>query len=582
MSRTSQEFSSLLPTLKENELIELEDLLLQKAKQQLGKDELNDYFTWINLIWINSRGEPLDFKRHHYLIDIYKDQFQNLVFQKAAQMGISERLISEAVWVCDRLSKNVLFVFPSANQLNDFVQARLEPVFNQSDYLSRITGVLTVEEKKEKNVENKKKIQKVGLKQIGSGFLYLRGSQNQQQIISVDADMVALDERDRFNQDLVPYIDKRLLHSSLKWRREASTPTYPGKGVNASYLESDQRVWMLTCSGCGLEQELDFFFNIDFEKKQTICKSCKKTIDRLKMGRWISQNPTSNIHGYKISGIHNPYRSVSELIEIFEKAKNSGFSAMQQFYNQVLGLPYEATGQSLSITDLDNCTQNYIMPLEITDCFAGADIGIRINVAIAKKIKDKSRYVWIGTVSNFFGPMDSLEALIIKYNVQMMVVDAAPETRKVRELIEKFPNRIFAAYYPNRRFDIQNYYIFDEFKFEVYLDKTISLDYLVSDIQNGRFDLPSNSKYIPEFYEQMMSSVRVTETNPRTGQPQTRWMEKGPDHYLHTFNYCRIASLKGAVGQALIESYKTPKEFTPDSLGSWANLVRTKGIRFGG
>ena len=513
------------------------------------------------------------------MVDIYKDQYPNLIFQKSAQIGISERLISESVWVCDRLKKNVLFVFPSANQLNDFVQARLEPVFNQSDYLSRITGVLTVEERKEKQVENKKKIQKVGLKQIGSGFLYLRGSQNQQQIISVDADMVCLDERDRFNQDHVPYIDKRLLHSSLKWRREASTPTFPGKGVNASYLESDQRVWMLTCSGCGLEQELDFFFNVDFVKKQTICKSCKKPIDRLKQGQWVVQNPSSKVHGYKISGLHNPYRSVSELVDMFEKARNSGFSAMQQFYNQVLGQPYEATGQSLGLTDLNNCSQNYITPFAVTDCFAGVDVGTKLNVVIAKKNNDKLRYVWIGTVSDFFGPADSLEALIIKYNVQMMVVDAAPENRKVRELIEKFPNRIFAAYYPNRKFDIQNYYIFDEFKAEVYIDKTISIDYLISDIQNERVELPSNGKHLIGFYEQMTSSVRVTETNPRTGQPQTRWMEKGPDHFLHACNYLRIASLKGIVGQALIESYKEPKEFAPTSIASWANLVRMKGIR---
>lgn len=507
------------------------------------------------MIWITARGEPLDFEQHKYLVDIYKDQFPNIVFQKAAQMGLSERLISEAVWVCDRLKKNVLFVFPSANQLNDFVQARLEPVFNQSDYLSRITGALTVEERKEKNVENKKKIQKVGLKQIGSGFLYLRGSQNQQQIITVDADMVCMDERDRFNQDLVPYIDKRLLHSTLKWRREVSTPTYPGKGINASYLKSDQRVWMLTCSSCELEQELDFFFNVNFEKKQTICKKCKKIIDRLKKGHWVAQNPTSKIHGYKISGIYNSRYTIKELVEMFEKAENSGFSARQQFYNQVLGLPYEATGVSLSLTDLDNCTQNYTTPFEVTDCFGGADVGAKINVAIAKKVNDKSRLVWIGTVNDFFGPVGSLEALIIKYNIQMMVVDAAPENRKVRELIEKFPNRIFAAYYPNRRFDIQNYYVFDEFKSEVSIDKTISLDYLISDIQNGRIELPSNSKYIPEFYEQMMSSVRVTETNPRTGQPQTRWVEKGPDHYLHaclTAN-TKIQTLKGIVSISKIK-----------------------------
>ena len=138
----------------------MENLLLIRAKEKLTETELDNYFTWVRAVWVNARGEPLDFDKYPYLVDIYQDQFPNIIFQKAAQMGISERLISEAVWVCDRKNKNVLFVFPTSAQLNDFVQARIEPVFNFSDYLSRITGVLSVEEKKEKQVENKRKIQK--------------------------------------------------------------------------------------------------------------------------------------------------------------------------------------------------------------------------------------------------------------------------------------------------------------------------------------------------------------------------------------------------------------------------------------
>lgn len=538
--------------------------------------------TWVKAVWLNSRAEPLDFESHKYLYDIYCDQHPNIVYQKASQTGISEKLISEAVWICDRLSKNVLYVFPTSNQLSDFVQARLEPVFNFSDYLSRITGVLSADEKREKQVDSARKIQKVGLKQIGNAFLYLRGSQNQQQIISVDADCVVLDERDRFIQEHVSYIDKRLLHSTLRWRREASTPTFPGKGINESYLASDQRVWMLVCPHCKVEQELDFFFNVDFDKKITICQYCKKPIDRLQRGRWVAQNPRNDIHGYKVSGMYNPTRSVEELIEMFEKARNSGFSAMQQFYNQVLGLPYEAQGKTLLLSELDNCVKNYTVPEQTTDCYGGADVGEKIHVIISKKINGILRYVWIGVVSDFFGPTDSLEALMNSYNIGMIVVDAAPDTRKVREFIEKFPKRVFAAYYPTRRFDIQNYYTFDEFRAEVYLDKTISLDYLVSEIQSERIELPSNGKFIAGFYEQMTASTRVTETNPRTGQPQSRWIEKGPDHYLHGCNYNRIASLKGSVGQTLLENYKkenSTKDFAPSSLAGWANLVRMKGVR---
>src|SRR3990167_3891816 len=584
MEQTQQDFSNLLPTLSDSELNELEQVLLSKAKQKINEEELDNYFTWVKAVWLNARNEPLDFEKHKYLVDIYQDQHPNIIYEKASQMGLSERLISESVWVCDRLSKNVLYVFPTSSQLNDFVQARLEPVFMQSDYLSRITGVLTADEKRRDNLDEGKKIQKVGLKQIGSAFMYLRGSQNQQQIISVDSDAICLDERDRFIQEHVPYIDKRLLHSTLKWRREASTPTFPGMGINEGYINSDQRIWMLICNFCDLEQEMDFFFNVDFDKKITICKKCKKPIDRLKQGRWVAQNPKNKeVHGYKISGIYNPINSLASLIDHYEKAQVNGFSAMQQFYNQVLGLPYEAEGKTLLTTELDACKQNYEIPFSTSDCFAGADVGERINVIVAKKIKNKLRYVWVGTVSNFQGPADSLEWLMDLYNVRMLMVDAKPETRKVRELIEKYPNRVMAVYYPVRKFDVQNYYVFDDFKSEAYVDRTISLDYLVADFQNEMVELPSNVKAIPEFYEQMTASIRINEINGRTKQMEARWIERGADHYNHAANYLRLASLKGATAQALLDSYQeiiNDKDIKPNSIAGWANLVRSRGVPF--
>jgi len=512
--------------------VELENLLKDKARQKLNK-ELNNYTTWVKAIWLNSRGEPLDFEEHKLLIDIYLDQYPDIVYQKSAQHGLSERLISEAVWICDRLKKNVLYVFPTSSQLNDFVQARLEPVFSFSEYLSRITGVLTMAQKKQKNIEEDVKIRKVGLKQIGDAFLYLRGSQNQQQIISVDADCIILDERDRFMQEHVPYIDKRLLHSTMKWRREASTPTYPGIGISEAYNNSDQRIWMLKCDHCKHEQELNFFYNIDYDTKTTVCKACKKPINRLKMGRWVAQKPENKaIHGYKVNGIYNPRHSVAEMIKQYEDAKIKGFSAMQQFYNQVLGEPYEAQGQALLITDLNSCKKHYEMK-EKHDIgtYAGADVGEVIHVIISERDGLKNKYIFIGTVKDFFGSHDSLEYLMDRFKIKFMIIDAKPDSRKVRDLIDKYPTRVVAAYYPTRKFDIQHYYEYNDALHEVYIDRTISMDYLVSEIQNQLIELPINAQYIPEFYQQMTSPIRVTQVNPRTGQSEARWIERGADHY---------------------------------------------------
>jgi hypothetical protein len=212
----------------------------------------------------------------------------------------------------------------------------------------------------------------------------------------------------------------------------------------------------------------------------------------------------------------------------------------------------------------------------------GADVGEKINIIVSKPKDGKLRYCWIGTVSDFLGPVDSIESLMEKFGIQVMVIDAKPEKRKVKELIEKYPNRVFAAYYPTRKFDIQNYFMFDDFKSEVYIDRTISLDYLVSDFHNGKIELPSNVKHIPSFYDQMVSSKRVMEIDSRNGEEVARWIEEGPDHFFHAANYNRIALQKGVIGQALLDSYKINKEkddFAPGSIAGWANLIRTKGVK---
>ncbi len=545
------------------------------AQRKLQSEELKKFWIWTNAVWKTARGEPLVFSDRPYLIDVYKDNHPDIVFMKAAQMGISERLIAEAVWICDQKAKNVLFTFPTGSQLADFVQARLDPVLMSSEYLSQRTS---------KSDTEGQSVQKIGLKRIGNGFLYLRGSQNEKQITSVDADAVYLDERDRFMQENVPYIDKRLLASDLAWRREASTPTFPGdptekNNVHADYLNSDQRIWVIKCEHCRTWQELDFFKNLDLKEKTTVCFKCLKPINRLQVGEWLVQNPASSTHGYKINGLYNSKRNVAELIE---ESKTTTFSETQQFYNQVLGLPYKAEGEGLQEADLLACHRDYSStPSDAGGTYAGADVGRKIHVVILKTVnRETSRCIWAGTVDNFLGPLDSLEELMTRFQIKCLVVDARPETRKVKELTETFPNRVFGALYPVNNFPVQQYYKWDDFKREVYLDRTISLDYLVSDIRSQRIELPTDIGYVSGFNRQMTAAARITEVDKRTGTSRAKWVENGPDHFFHAANYARIARLKGSAGDALIDYYtKEDKPSPQQNINDAMRWFRIRGER---
>lgn len=540
--------------------------MLLIAQEKFKTEKLSDYFTWVKAIWVTARGNPLQFDNRYYLEQIYIDQHPHIVYLKAAQMGLSERSVSEAVWVCDQLGVNTLYTFPTQTHLQDFVQARIDPVLSLSEYLQSRT---------DNRQGNERSIMKIGLKKIGKGFLYLRGSQNEKQIITIDADVIYMDERDRFSQENVPYIEKRLLASKLKWIREISTPTYPGQGIHASYLKSDQRIWQIQCKKCEHWMELDFFKHVDFDTRIARCDRCKNEVNRLSKGRWFITNPGSKIHGYKINGLYNPSMSIGDIVDKYDEASTSGYSSLQQFFNQVLGLPYEVNGQKLTVSELDECKRDYMIPESPkTQVFAGADVGISVihTVVVQKLPDDKFKIVWAGTVKKFLGPQSSLELIMEKYNVKLMVVDKKPETQKLRELMDVYPRRVYAATYPNMNFTAKDYYIFDDINCEVRVDRTISLDYIIGDIQGKRIELPKNIESIPGFYEQLTNSVRITEKNARTGIENSRWIEKGDDHYLHALNYARIAQIRGTIGKALMDYYIKPNTVQSANFIDWLRV----------
>lgn len=481
---------------------------------------------------------------------------------KSAQMGLTERSLSEAIWLADIKGVNVLYCFPASSQLQDMVQARLDPVLLSSDYFRQRIGLDAKEEGKSDDKADQKMVAKMGLKRIGTGHVYFRGSQNQSQIITIDADCVILDERDRFMEENVPYIEKRLLASELSWRRDVSTPTRPGVGIDLAYQNSDKRIWQIPCESCGFWQELDFFKHVDFQRYCLRCEKCAEVMkNRLGDGRWLITNPEEkDVHGYKINGLYNPTRDIKYFIKKYRKAQISGFSELTQFFNQDLGLAYDVGGQSISPSEIDNCQRSYMLPMQVTNnTYLGCDIGSSgvHHAAVVQKLSDnKTRIVWVGTVTKFQGPFDSIESLIRTFQVKRAVVDKRPEVSRVKELMELFPlGVVFAAEYPPMRFPVGEHAVWDDVKLEVKLDRTVAIDYVVADIQNQNLELPMNIKSVEGFYEQLRAVTRITERNPRTGVEVARWEDRGADHYLHALVYARVAQSRESIGKALLDYY---------------------------
>lgn len=476
---------------------------------------------WVQDVW-RPRGEPLDFDNHFYLVQLYQEDHPNIVVQKSAQTGLSENFITESIWLPDQHSYSVGYYYPTKDKIGAWARERIDDPVAQSDYLLARVDTDNVRQKK-----------------VGDGWLYLLGSNSIDDLKSFAMDCVIIDEWDDVPQWAYPYYEKRLGHSALKWMRRGSTPTYPEVGIHALFLQSDQYYYHVKCEHCNERQVLDFWENVDVENAQIVCRKCRKSLNPIQKGEWVAKYPSRSIRGYHISKLYSPRLDLSALIE---NSKKTAIEEVQQFYNQDLGIPYEPKGARLTDTVLNSCKRNYTLGEELKGTHAGVDVGVYLHVIVSREIEGKTRYVYIGKLQDFMGERDSLEWLLNTYDIKTMVVDIMPETRKVLELIEKYPGRVFGCRYPNtdELANTSEYLKWNDEEGVVSAHRTISLDFTLAEFERQQVELPKNAREIPDFYREMKAPIRVKEKNAR-GQEVARYISSGPDHFAHSANYERIA-----------------------------------------
>jgi phage terminase large subunit GpA-like protein len=290
-------------------------------------------------------GRPFDLSRHEYLRGIYADIAPQMVITKAAQMGISEYLISWVLWSADERNATGLYVMPTDTHISDFSAARLGPAVEPtvSPYLaSRIVA------------GGEHGADRVGLKRVGDRFIYMRGAKvgpdgRAAQLKSIDADVFVRDEVDEMDPRVKPIVDERIGASAIAEWRAASTPTYAEQGIHAEWLASDQREWHITCEACGLRQPLrldnlvlawdELERPVHWGKDAAgapacVCRKCGAVLDRTGPGIWVGAYPERPVHGYQITGLASGRKSLSDILT---GLRSTDDSVRMQTFNQKLG-----------------------------------------------------------------------------------------------------------------------------------------------------------------------------------------------------------------------------------------------------
>ncbi len=499
-------------------------------------------------------GRLFDLVHHPYLVDLYNCTSERMVVCKAGQMGLSEYAVSYALHAADCRLATVLYVFPTDAHVSDFSSARIGPAIEASPYLA---GIIV-----ESNAEGGQRgADRVTLKRVRDRFLYLRGARvdpdgGAAQLKSIDADCLVLDEMDEMDPRAPAIARKRLGHSSIAEERTISTPTYAGRGIHAEWLESDQREWHVRCDRCGQWQPMSIQqvvlewdalgrpvrWNGQSEGRAFIaCHKCGGELDRLARGRWVAAYPERTVAGFHVTRL---FSAMANLAGIVASLATTDETKRREAYNQDLGEPYTPRGGQLTEDVLDGCRRNYAhAPQPGEQIVMGVDVGRVLHAVVrgpADRETGETRQHWAGEVDSF----EEVGRMMKRFNVRTAVVDALPETSKARELQASQPvGAVWLAYYTTQKIGTKRADPMQWVEAEgvVNLDRTRSLDDMLSAFVEGKATLPANAREVRDYYDHLCAPVRVLEDGPG-GERVPRYVESGPDHLAHAENYCRVAA----------------------------------------
>lgn len=506
---------------------------------------------------VNEKGDPITFHKHLFLVDIYEDQSQNLVVIKAAQVGLSTLEILKNFYDASRYKMDIIYTLPSDSDVNVFVSGKVNRIIANNPILQEYT-------KDKDSIEQK---------QIKQSYAYFRGTWTQKAANMVTADRLVHDEKDSSNQSVISTYQARMQHSKFKQTHTFSHPSSPGVGVDADWLESDQKEWFIKCPHCEKEQYMSWDttnpkkMSVDMDKREFTCKICQGALlwkDRAK-GRWIARYKTTlpsgkpvKYSGYHISLLICPWVTAGEIIDKFNDPK----SDMEFFYTRVLGLPYAGSGNSVAeatIKDLVTTDKNLYKGRIVI----GVDTGIKLRYVIG----NKQGLLGFGEMTDYMP--DEVNKLAINETVEyflkvfpnsIMVIDQGGDIIGSRKLRVKYPGRVFLCHYQRDRktMNLIKWGEKDE-SGTVHVDRNRMIQLVIDEARDKRFKLYNGTKEDWHDYWLHWSHIyRKVEEDAKMGTPIYTWMRSDRDDWVHATVYWRVGidkfGGKGAVVMPSLEA----------------------------
>jgi len=471
---------------------------------------------WIQKYGIKTeKGDPLTFRDHPFLFDIYSDLSPLQCVMKPAQIGMSTLQNVKLFWLAAKKGVEIIYTLPSDSDVVDFVGTKTNRLIVQNPIIQHLT-------KDRDTIESK---------HIGSGAVHFRGTWTKGAALMLPADVLIHDELDASKQDIVGDYETRLKHSKWKWRWYFSHPSVEGTGVHTYWAQSDQKHWFIKCKKCSKEQYLSWPDSIDQERECYQCRYCHNELSdaERRQGRWVKKYTDREFSGYWISSLMCPWVPAKEII------RNSVEKDQEYFFTKVLGLPYVGSGNKLSIESLkQNLTP--VINDQSDRIVIGCDTGVHLHYVVGNR-----QGLFYYSESDSY---DDIEVLLARWPRSVIVFDQGGDLISPRKLREKYPGRVFLCHFRQDRktFQLIRWGEGEEYG-NVVADRNRMIQLVVDEFTDKRIAISGSELDWEEYFSHWEHMYRMKEETG-LGTLKYVWKRSGADHWGLATVYWRIGMSK--------------------------------------
>lgn len=508
--------------------------------------------------WVTEKtflaGRKYSFRGHEFQQRILEDTSQEVNVQKCSQIGMTETQARWSLGMCRVFPGfSLIYTMPYSNDAELLCRTRVDPIINDSPDLKAAVNP---------DMNNAQ------IKQIGSSFIYFRGTQGNTQAISIPADCIVSDEIDRSSAHILSQYTSRLRHSPWKLRRNFSTPTVDGFGI-AQKMDTSRRFKNICkCEFCNHAFLPDYFNDVKipgydgdlkainkrmlgwlrWKEARMYCPKCGKTPSLLPEFReWVQENSADNhdAAGYFISPFDAPMvQSISQLI--FESTE---YKRVSEFVNQGLGLTHQESEDILTKEDLEKSL--VYSNLKDSGLYAmGADMGLTCRIVVGR-IDHNGILVVVHREKVPLGNFETrARELSSEFRCVMKVFDSQPYVDLVMRMQKRDPNLYAAVFVTSKKFEVFKVYEQEEEPEEGKLDvrqvqvnRNKALDDLVGHVKQQGMALQSDTNENEDFVSECMDMKRVQIVD-KDGELTYSWEKsaQGADHYMFALLYLYVAA----------------------------------------